>query len=100
MFSTWQPLLDGLSGDAPRQGQRLILQGQLQGQAGDRVVASQPGCGRVVLVPAGSDPALELRSRDTTHCQPAPTAPEGMGLLVASCEAGIPPWIQPATSCC
>lgn len=78
-FSTWHPLqlLDGLSEDATRQGQRLLLQGLLQGQAGDRVVPSQPGCGSVVLVPTGSDSALELKGRHTTCCQPAPTAPEG-----------------------
>lgn len=92
-FSTWHPLqlLDGLSEDATRQGQCLILQGHSQGQAGDRVVPSQPGCGSMVLVSTGFDPALELKGRHITCCQPAPTAPEGTGLLMASCKAETPP---------
>lgn len=49
-----------------------------------------------ILVPTGSDLALELKGRDIAHCQTAPTAPKGMGVLVAPCEAEVPLWVQPA----
>lgn len=68
----WPP--DGLNKDAASRDQCLISQGL--SRAGQEIVIpvitcnavlSQPRCGRVV-VPAGSNPVLELRGRDIAPC--------------------------------
>lgn len=100
-FSVWHSLwlLDSLSEDASSLRSAFALSETPQGWAEDcgscSLVPSQLGQRRVVvLVPTGSDLALELRGRDFAHCQAAPTAPKGMGVLVAPCEAEVPPWVQ------